>query len=145
MTKRIQIGPIGSDIDLDDEEVYLPNGERLTEARAEELAEELVTEYRRSAGRPSLTGAARPTPTLSIRISPRTRSRLEAMARRQNRRLADVTRDALDEYLDNHDPIRTTKRRVPIKSGRVILRDAQGVPTQRAAAAKAKGTGTRKK
>jgi hypothetical protein len=119
VTKRTKLGPIGPDIDLDQEEVYLPSGERLTEARAEELAEELVTEYRRSAGRPSLTGAARPTPTLSIRVSPRTRSRLESIAKRQNRRLADVTRDALEEYVDHHSHQGAKKRPAPRKSARV--------------------------
>jgi hypothetical protein len=47
VTQHQQIGPIGPDIDLDVEVVYLPNGERLTEARAEGLAEEILAETAR--------------------------------------------------------------------------------------------------
>jgi hypothetical protein len=100
--KRFSPSQIGPDIDLDEEEVYLANGERLTEARAEELAEEAVARYRRQGGRPSLTGDGEHTPNLSVRVTPAARARLEEIAAGQGRRLADVTREALDEYIARH-------------------------------------------
>ena len=100
--KKVKVGPIGTDIDLDKEEVYLANGERLTEARAEQLVAELQAEHRRSAGRPSVTGRTEHTPNLTVRVAPATRAKLQEIAAAQGRRLADVTRDALDEYLARH-------------------------------------------
>lgn len=98
MTHRI--GPIGPDVDLDQEEVVLPDGTRLTEEAAQELAQRVLEQRR--AGRPSLTGSGQRTPSLSVRVTASTRSRLERIARRQGRRLADVSREALDEYIARH-------------------------------------------
>lgn len=98
MTRRL--GPVGPDIDLDQEEFQLPDGSRLSEAAAEQLAERVLAERR--AGRPSISGGRRHTPSLSVRVPSRTRSALEAIADAQGRRLADVSRDALDEYIARH-------------------------------------------
>lgn len=46
MTQPYTLGP---DIDLDVEEVYEPDGSRLTEARAEEIAEEIIADGNRDA------------------------------------------------------------------------------------------------
>ncbi len=98
MTRRL--GPVSPDIDLDHEEVYLPDGSRLTEAAAQQLAERVLEQRR--AGRPSLSGGARHTPSLTVRVPSRTRSALEEIAQAQGRRLAEVSRDALDEYVARH-------------------------------------------
>ena len=95
-----QIGPIGPDIDLDEEEVRLPDGSRLTEEAAEQLAERVLEQRR--AGRPSLIGGSAHTPPLTVRVRPGVRSALEEIARQQGRRLADISREALDEYVARH-------------------------------------------
>lgn len=92
---------IGPDIDLDDEVVLLDGGTRLTEARAAALAgSAMVALHARRSGRPSLTGRSSNTPNLTIRVAPETRAALESIAERSGRRLADVGRQALDEYIE---------------------------------------------
>jgi hypothetical protein len=100
MTRRkIKPGAIGTDVDLDDEEVYLANGRRLTEQIAEELAQRALARHR---GRPSVTGESARTPSLTVRVPPETRTALEELAKAQGKRLADVSREALDEYVSRH-------------------------------------------
>ncbi len=101
-TRQFQPGPIGPDIDLDQEEVYLGDGARLTEAKAAELAEWALAQRQDRRGRPSLTGERETTPNLTVRVTPSTRAALEKIAKAQGRRLAEVGRDALDEYIRRH-------------------------------------------
>ncbi|MGN7799092.1 hypothetical protein [Leifsonia sp. 22587] len=86
-----------SDIDLDTEEFLAPDGERLTEERAEALA-------RRAAnlvpGRKSLGGDGSVSPVLQFR-TPRKRE-AEQLAHELGIRTSELARRALDEYLDNH-------------------------------------------
>jgi hypothetical protein len=96
----LRIGPVGPDIDLDEEQIRLPDGSRLSEKAAEQLAERVLE--RRQAGRPSLTGGSKHTPALTVRVRPGVRSALEEIAHKQGRRLADVSREALDEYVARH-------------------------------------------
>lgn len=97
--KKVEPGAIGEDVDLDTEDIRLADGTRLTEQLAEELATETLTRHR---GRPSLTGERRPTPRLTLRVTEDTRDALEQIAKRQGRRVADIGRDAFDEYIDRH-------------------------------------------
>lgn len=90
---------IGPDIDLDAEAVYLADGTRLTEKLAAEIAQNALTRRR---GRPSVTGASARTPSLTVRVPPQTRDALETIAAVQGRRLADVSREALEEYVARH-------------------------------------------
>ena len=100
MTRRkIKPGAIGTDVDLDAEEVYLGDGRRLTEQVAEEMAERALERHR---GRPTVTGGNARTPSLTVRVPPETRTALEELARAQGKRLADVSREALDEYVSRH-------------------------------------------
>lgn len=102
MTKRfVELGPIGPDIDLDKEEVYLSNGTRLTEAEAVALSERVLEQARRP-GRPSVSSLTVRTPNLTVRVPPDVRAALESIAETQGRRLADVSRDALAEYVERH-------------------------------------------
>jgi hypothetical protein len=103
---RSQLGPIGRDIDLDEEEVYAADGQRLTEEVAQQIAEEAIARHR---GRPSVTGRPERTPNLTVRVAVETRDALEAIAQAQGRRLADVSRDALDEYVKRH-PVKKAPR-----------------------------------
>jgi hypothetical protein len=100
MTRRkIKPGAIGTDLDLDTEEVYLADGRRLTEKVAEDLAQRALARHR---GRPSVTGDRVRTPSLTVRVPQETRTALEEMAKAQGKRLADVSREALDEYVSRH-------------------------------------------
>jgi hypothetical protein len=100
MTRRkIKPGAIGNDVDLDIEKVYLADGRRLTEELAEEMAQRALVRHR---GRPSLTGDNARTPSLTVRVPQETRTALEELARAQGKRLADVSREALDEYVSRH-------------------------------------------
>lgn len=91
---------LGSDVDLDAEEVQRPDGNRLTEQAAEELAEEAVTIGRR--GRPAVdpeVGPGERTPRVTFRIPAQTRRLLDQRAREEGRPVADVLRDAVEQYL----------------------------------------------
>jgi hypothetical protein len=99
MSRRKITPPVGPDVDLDVEDIRLPDGTQLTETTATELAERALARHR---GRPSVTGGRAHTPSLTVRVTPRTRAALEAIASTQGRRLADVSRDALDEYVSRH-------------------------------------------
>ena len=100
MTRRkIKTGAIGTDVDLDTEEFHLADGRRLTEQMAEELAQRALARHR---GRPSVTGERARTPSLTVRVPPETRTALEELAKAQGRRLADASREALDEYVARH-------------------------------------------
>jgi hypothetical protein len=102
MTKRnIKPGPIGPDVDLEKEEVYTADGRHLTDELAEEIAGRALARHR---GRPSVSGGGRRTRSLSIRVPQPTRDALERLAKAQGKRLADVGREALDEYVSHHSP-----------------------------------------
>lgn len=59
---------------------------------------------RRLGGRPRVGGAHGEGPSMQVRVrvTTRTRTALEVIATAQGRRLADVSRDALDEYVARH-------------------------------------------
>ena len=92
--KQYQLGP---DIDLDKEVVLDNKGKRITEARAQALAEETLNNIRR--GRPSLSGAAHHSPKVSFRVSSETAHRAEEVAAQQGKSLSQLGREALEEYL----------------------------------------------
>ena len=83
-----------SDLDLEEEEFYV-SGERLTTQHAAQMADS----RERRVGRPSLTGQGKHSPSLSLRISAQDRRQLEKVAQQQGRRISDVVREALHEYL----------------------------------------------
>lgn len=59
---------------------------------------------RRIGGRPRVGGAVGEGPSIQVRVrvTTHTRAALETIAASQGRRLADVSRDALDEYVARH-------------------------------------------
>ncbi|HEY3717415.1 MAG TPA: hypothetical protein VGL39_23060 [Jatrophihabitantaceae bacterium] len=87
----------GGDIDLDSEEVYLADGTRLTEARVDELADEIRQKVGR--GRPSLTGPGRRSPQLRLSVPAELRQQLEARAEHEHTTVSDIAREALERYL----------------------------------------------
>ena len=105
--QRYKLGP---DVDLDQEAVLDSAGERITETRAQEMAEYAVQQVRR--GRPSVTGRRGRTPTLTVRVDPGIRARLQRIAEAEHKVLAEIARDALTEYVRQHThPSPPTPRR----------------------------------
>lgn len=86
------------EVDLDTADVRY-RGEKLTEARAEEVAAGVLS---RTPGRPSLSGTKEKSPSLTIRLPKQERARLEQVAAKQGRRTSEVVREALEDYLTRH-------------------------------------------
>jgi predicted HicB family RNase H-like nuclease len=85
--------PIGPDVDLDEDDVRLADGTRLTEQRAAEIVEEV----RRRGGRPSLTGEAAVSPRIAFRVTPGVRDRAAQIAAREGKTISQLAREALEE------------------------------------------------
>lgn len=129
--RTVEIGPIGPDVDLDEEEFYTADGRRLTEALAREIAEEAIRKVGR--GRPSMTGQAAPTPNLTIRVPPALRASLQRIADAQGRRVAEVGRDALTEYARRHGRTKVAAKPVAKKTAaKAVVKKA--APRKRASA-----------
>ncbi|MGH3549437.1 MAG: ribbon-helix-helix protein, CopG family [Pseudonocardiaceae bacterium] len=91
---------LGPDIDLDAEDVRRPDGTRLSEHAAQQLASEAITTGRR--GRPAVDPDVSPgerSPRVTFRVPAQTRRQLEQRARDQGRPVADVLREAVERYL----------------------------------------------
>lgn len=86
------------EVDLEHEDVQF-RGERLTDARAEAIAIDILS---RTPGRPSLSSAGEKSPSLTIRLPKQERARLDRLAAEQGRRTSEVVREALDDYLTRH-------------------------------------------
>ncbi len=87
----------GGSIDLDAEDVRLADGTLLTEARADELAREVL--HAAGRGRPSLSAPGHRSPQLRLAIPERMRDELEARAQAEHRSVSELAREALDRYL----------------------------------------------
>lgn len=94
MSKGIEFGP---DVDLDAEEVYTPDGQRLTNERVAELVEDAVTAVR--SGRPSLTGGDAHSPHVSFRVPEQLGRRAAERAEREGKSVSQLGREALEQYL----------------------------------------------
>lgn len=84
------------DVDLDEDVVLDSNGDRITEARAEEMSEDAV---RRARGRPSLTGDGQHSPQVAFRIPEQMAEEAIERARRDGKSLSQLGREALEQYL----------------------------------------------
>ena len=87
----------GGDIALDSEDVRLADGTRLTEARAEELADEVLRSVGR--GRPSLTAPGERSPQLRLSVPAELHRRLKTRAASEHRSVSGLAREALERYL----------------------------------------------
>ncbi len=87
---------LGPDVDLGREDVRLPSGERLTETRASEIAEQTLRGVR---GRPSLTGRGQHSPRVSFRLSAAERELAERVAEEEGKTVSALAREALGRYL----------------------------------------------
>lgn len=80
------------DVDLERDDVRLPDGTRLTD----DVADAIVRDVRRSVGRPSLTGQAAISPRVTFRLTPDMRDRAAALAEREGKSVSQLAREALE-------------------------------------------------
>lgn len=88
----------GKYVDLEDHEVYEADGTRLTEARADEIVEEVSAEVRKP-GRPSLTGRDQESPHISFRITPEIKKLAEERAAREGTTVSQLARTIFEQSL----------------------------------------------
>jgi hypothetical protein len=87
----------GPDIDLDVEVVLDKRGRRITEARAQQIARQILREN--AAGRPSLTGAKIVSPEVKARVPQGMKDKLDREAKKLGLTPSALIRQALEEYL----------------------------------------------
>lgn len=87
---------LGDDVDLDREDIRLPDGTRLTE----QVAEAIIDDVRRRSGRPSLTGDAAVSPRVTFRLTPGIRDRAAAIAEREGKTISQLAREALEARVE---------------------------------------------
>jgi predicted HicB family RNase H-like nuclease len=93
-----------SDVDLDHEEIYF-KGERLTEERAEQIAEKALQDARRRGlipGRKSLSGGSTHSPRLEVRVPVELHRKISERAKRENVTVSRLVRDILQRYVDGN-------------------------------------------
>ncbi|MEJ7834404.1 MAG: ribbon-helix-helix protein, CopG family [Nocardioides sp.] len=93
MTKYTDAG----NVDLDVEVVRRKDGTRITEADAAEQGETIARHAR--SGRPSLSGGSKRSPQLGIRVSEDIHQRISARAKAEGKRVSDVVREAIENYV----------------------------------------------
>lgn len=84
------------DVDLEQEDVRLPDGTRLTQ----DVADAIVNDVRRRSGRPSLTGDAAVSPRVTFRLTPDIRDCAAAIAEREGKTISQMAREALEERVE---------------------------------------------
>jgi predicted HicB family RNase H-like nuclease len=91
---------IGTDINLDREDVRLHSGRRLTPKAAEEIVEEV----RRVGGRPSLSGVPMRSPQIAFRVPAEVRERAAQVAAAEGKTVSQLAREALEARLAGPPP-----------------------------------------
>ena len=89
------------DVDLD-AEVVTVKGRRLTEAGAEQLAQDTLTEARHRnliPGRKSLTGGSTHSPRVQFRVPEAVATQAQDRARAEGKSVSELAREALVRYL----------------------------------------------
>lgn len=94
--RRYRVGP---DVDLDATVVRDRQGQRITEARAQEIAEEVLERVGRRRGRPSLGESAGTSPAVSLRLPAGLRAKTLERAAAEGKSVSVVVREALERYL----------------------------------------------
>ena len=84
---------IGSDVNLEQEDIRLPSGRRLTDEAVEEFVEAA------RAGRPSLSEPGAHSPSITLRLPRSLLARLDEEAARTGRRRSEIIREALKDRL----------------------------------------------
>ncbi len=86
----------GQDVDLNKTIVLDKQGNRLTNARAEKISQEII---KQATGRPSLTGPRKVSPEIKARVPQKLKVRLEREARRRGETPSVLIREALESFL----------------------------------------------
>jgi len=86
----------GKDVDLNKTVILDKQGNRLTNARAEKIAQEII---KQATGRPSLTGPKKVSPEVKARVPQKLKVRLEREAKRRGETPSVLIREALESYL----------------------------------------------
>lgn len=102
---RYAIGPdaVIEEVDLDEEDVRLLDGTRLTDQRAGQLAQEALAEIRRHnlvPGRKSLSGGSVHSPRVQFRVPEAIRERAGQRAAAEGKSLSALAREALEHCLE---------------------------------------------
>lgn len=92
--KKIPIGPIGPDVDLEVEDIRDSRGRRIDQAYVDQVVAKAST-----VGRPSLTGAGRRSPHVSFRVPATVRAQAEAKAKAEGKTVSQIAREALERYV----------------------------------------------
>ena len=97
MTTRAKIKyTVGPDVDLSKTVVLGKNGKRITNARAERLANAAIEKV---LGRPSLTAASIESPQIKVRVPMKLKKALDKEAKRRGETKSVIVREALEKYL----------------------------------------------
>ena len=97
MTKKQKVKYVwGKDVDLDKTVILDNQGNRLTNARAEKISQEII---KQATGRPSLTGPKKVSPEVKARVPQKLKVRLEREAKRRGETASVLIREALESYL----------------------------------------------
>ena len=86
----------GKDVDLNKTVILDKQGNRLTNARAEKISQEII---KQATGRPSLTGPKKVSPEVKARVPQKLKVRLEREAKRRGETPSVLIREALESYL----------------------------------------------
>ena len=98
----VKPGDTISDVDLDVEGVFLPDGRRLTEELAEQIAAEQVRAARERnliPGRKSMSGGKKHSPVVQFRVPEQLHHEVERLAAEQGVSVSALSRKALEEYV----------------------------------------------
>jgi hypothetical protein len=87
---------LGRDLDLARTVVRGKNGKRITNARAEKLAQEAI---KKVVGRPSLTAKSVESPQVKVRVPVKLKRALDKEAKRRGETTSAIVREALEKYL----------------------------------------------
>lgn len=92
-----------TDVDLEQEEICV-NGERLTDERVEQMAQESVRLARERErhlipGGKSLSGGSKHSPVVQVRVSETTRDKLAHIAAERRMSVSKLSRQVLDDFV----------------------------------------------
>jgi len=97
MEKKVKARPrVGKDVDLSKTVVLDRNGRRLTNSRAEKIAQDALKQV---VGRPSLTGARKISPEVKARVPQSLKAKLDREAKRRGETTSALIRKALEDFL----------------------------------------------
>jgi hypothetical protein len=87
---------LGRDVNLARTVVKGKSGKRITNARAEKLAQEAI---KKVVGRPSLTANSVESPQVKVRVPVKLKKALDKEAKRRGETASAIVREALEKYL----------------------------------------------